>query len=168
MNIVIRPETETDHSAIYAVTKLAFAGMPYAGGNEPEIVDLLRREGVLTISLVAQLDDQIVGHIAFSPAISGNGPDRWFALGPLSVHPAVQRMGIGSRLVMTGLNALYEAGAAGCVLVGSPAYYMRFGFVNVPQLAPKGEPDEYYFVKLIRGKMPSEPVGFHAAFYTEG
>jgi putative acetyltransferase len=168
MNVAIRPETESDHTVIFEVTRRAFAGKPYSDGTEPHIVDGLRNANALTLSLVAQLGDQIVGHVAFSPAISAKGTMGWYALGPLSVHPTVQRSGIGSSLVLAGLNALNDMAAAGCVLVGNPTYYVRFGFVNAPRLAPNGEPGEYYCVKLLRGKMPDEPLGFHPAFYSDG
>jgi putative acetyltransferase len=163
-SITIRAERETDHSAIDEVLRLAFEGMPYAEGDEAELVRTLRCEGALFLSLLAELDGEVVGHIAFSPARTGATSADWFALGPLAVLPQYQHSGLGSKLVKAGLDTLSGYGAAGCILVGHPQYYTRFGFIAAPELAPPGQPAEFFFIKLLCGELPGQPIDFHEAF----
>src|SRR5690606_20299677 len=111
-----------------ALTAAAFAGVPYASGTEPAIIAALRAAGALRLSLVAAEGQELLGHVAFSPVIIGGRDRGWLGLGPLSVRPDRQRRGIGSALVRTGLERLRRDGAGGCVLLGDPAYYRRFGF----------------------------------------
>ena len=94
------------------------------------MIDQLRRDGDLTLSLVAEVDGQIVGHVAFSPATIGDASKDWFGLGPVAVSPDVQKQGIGQRLIKEGLAQLRAQGALGCLLTGDPNYYSRFGFVG--------------------------------------
>ena len=94
--IVIRPETPADIAAIRDVTDRAFAGHPYSEGTEATIVDALRSQHGLAISLVAERDGRILGHVAFSPASAADRSPGWYALGPLSVEPRVQGQGIGA------------------------------------------------------------------------
>jgi putative acetyltransferase len=160
----IRPERQHDHAAISRVISEAFSGMPYADGNEAELVETLRRENALVVSLVAELDGAVVGHVAFSPADASDGAPGWYALGPVAVLPAHQRTGIGSKLIRAGLRALIERGASGCILVGNPAYYERFGFKRSPSNAPSGEPAEFFMVKTLAQSAPDGPIRFHEAF----
>lgn len=125
----VREEAAGDRDAIRTLTTAAFADQPHSDGAEAAIVDALRADGDLILSLVAVAADGIVGHAAFSPVtVEGLRSDGWVALGPLSVAPASQRRGVGSRLVRDGLARLRATGARGCVLVGDPGYYARFGF----------------------------------------
>lgn len=164
MAISIRPEREGDRAAIYGVTKRAFARMPYAAGDEQDLIDRLRCSGALALSLVAEKDGVIVGQISFSPGIAADGSSGWYALGPVSVEPELKNQGIGSQLVHAGLAWLREHGAAGCVLVGNPTYYGRFGFRLHPELAPAGDHAEYFQVLAIGAAEPNVSVGFHSAF----
>ena len=123
----IREERPGDEAAIRALTAAAFEGMAFSAGTEPAIIDALRRDGDLTLSLVAE-EGGIVGHVAFSGVAVGAETSGWFGLGPVSVRPARQRCGIGTALIERGLSDLRERGAKGCVLIGDPAYYGRFGF----------------------------------------
>jgi len=116
----IRREAEGDASAIREITFAAFEGKAYAEGDEHELVDHLRSDGALAISLVAEIEGRIVGHAAFSPAVASDGSGGWFALGPVSVAPGHQRAGIGSSMIRAGLEELRRAGAAGCILTGDP------------------------------------------------
>ncbi len=161
---IIRPEVETDTQAIREITRAAFEPMPFAAGDEHELIDTLRARSRLYLSLVAEWQGQVVGHIAFSRATTDDQSAHWFALGPVSVTPSLQGMGIGAALVEAGLNALAADGAAGCILTGDPDYYAQFGFVLAPELAPAGEPAEYFQVKLIHGSLPSGKIHFDAAF----
>jgi putative acetyltransferase len=118
----IRPEQPGDADAIRAVQEAAFP-TPAEGA----LVDALRRSGRLTLSLVAVAHDQIVGHVAFSP-ITVTGREVGHGLAPLAVLPGRQRQGIGGRLVREGLEWCRKSGVPFVVVLGSPAYYGRFGF----------------------------------------
>lgn len=159
----IRPERASETKAIRHVIDSAFLGMPYADGDEAELVEKLRSQNALSLSLVAECEGHIVGHVAFSPAQAAS-PSGWYALGPVAVLPAHQGRGIGSALIRTGLRALLELEASGCILTGNPAYYTRFGFAVSRESAPPGEPSEFFMVKLLRGKLPAGPIRFHGAF----
>lgn len=121
----IRPETVADRQAIDGINADAFGRQA-----EADLVRRLRREGALLLSLVAERDRQLLGHIAFSRAhLAGAGTRQdVVALGPMAVIPAFQRKGIGSQLVRAGLNALGAAGHELIFVLGHPAYYPRFGF----------------------------------------
>lgn len=164
-DIVIRPEQDADRSQIHDLTRRAFAPMPFAAGDEQDLIDALRNAGALTCSLVAARDDRVVGHIAFSPAYPADGAPGWFALGPVSVEPNLQGQAIGSALIHAGLEWLLEAKAAGCILTGNLAYYRRFGFVSRPDLAPPSEPAEYFMVLPMGCGSPSSVISFHPLFH---
>lgn len=164
----MRRESPADADAIRRVTFEAFESMPFAGGNEHELVDALRAAGALVVSLVAELDERVVGHIAFSPARAADGSSGWYALGPVSVLPAYQRSGIGSALIRAGLQEISALGAIGCILTGNPDYYSRFGFERAPNLAPPAEPAEYFMVRTAGAADQSGPFSFHEAFYGAG
>jgi putative acetyltransferase len=131
------------------------------------LVDRLREDGALAISMVAVIEDRIVGHVAFSPASAADGSKGWFALGPVSVEPARQAVGIGSSLIRAGLEELRRTGAAGCILTGDPEYYGRFGFELAPDVAPPGQPKEYFQVVVLNGPPPRSIVRFLPAFETK-
>ncbi len=160
----IRRERSGDSEAIGELITSAFLGMPYADGDEAELVEALRTQSALSVSLVAELNGAIVGQVAFSPALAPGGVPGWYALGPVAVLPALQRGGIGSTLVRSGLKVISEIGAVGCILTGDPAYYRRFGFVQSPESAPPGEPSEFFMVELLRGQLPLGSIHFHEAF----
>ena len=163
----IRNERKSDHVAIRSVTENAFRDMPYADGDEQDVIERLRAAGALALSLVAVLDRAIVGHIAFSPARVA-GPTRpWFALGPVSVAPAYQHQGVGSALIKRGLSTVRELGALGCILTGNPDYYRRFGFELSPQNVPQNESEEFFMLKLFSATRPTGAFEFDEAFYGE-
>ncbi|MCA1967557.1 MAG: N-acetyltransferase [Rhizobium sp.] len=161
----IRPEAPGDEAAIGALTAAAFAGHPHSDGSEPQIIERLRRLGKLTLSLVAEDDGQIVGHVAFSPVTLSGGEGGWYGVGPISVAPDRQKSGIGSALMREGLAKLEAHGASGCALVGEPAYYNRFGFIARPELTTTGVEPEYFLVLPLHGEVPSGMVRFHPAFF---
>ncbi|MDR1450199.1 MAG: N-acetyltransferase [Propionibacteriaceae bacterium] len=165
--VTIREETPDDVRTIIAVTEAAFrdSGLP-GERNEQHIFAALREAGDLTISLVAEQDSQIVGHIAFSPATISDGTAGWHTLGPLSVLPEFQRQGVGSALVRKGLVQLKELGASGSVLVGNPDYYPRFGFIHRDDLGYDGIPPEVVFALSFNGQYPTGAVSDHPAFQT--
>lgn len=138
--------------------------MPYAGGDEQDLIDKLRDGGALAISLVAEHDGTIVGHIAFSPAYPADGAPGWFALGPVSAEPGLQHRGIGSALIGHGIALLRQRNAAGCVLTGNPAYYRRFGFLPFPALCPEGQPTQFFQILPLRISTPGSVIAFHPLF----
>ncbi len=162
--VTIRPEAAGDEPAIHRLTEAAFKNMAFSEGKEPRIVDRLRRDGDLALSLVAEDADRIVGHIAFSPVSIVGGTKEWFGLGPVSVWPELQRSGIGSALIRRGIADLSQRGARGIVLLGDPHYYGRFGFEHVPELTYPGPPPQYFQALLLDGDMPSGEVTYPLAF----
>lgn len=166
--MIIRPETPKDFDAIRTINTEAFADHPFSQHTEHLIVNALRDAGALTISLVAQDDGLVVGHIAFSPAMIDGEDLNWFTLGPIAVSPARQRQGIGSRLIEAGIEALRQRGANGCLLVGDPAYYLRFGFRHSLSLTVEHVPPEYFMCLPLAGEIPHGAVTHHAAFYVTG
>ncbi len=109
-----------------------------------------------------------MGHIAFSPIAISDGAQGWFGLGPVSVLPEYQRMGIGKALIREGLARLKKLGAKGCCLVGHPEYYPKFGFINVAGLAHEGVPPEAFFALSFDGSYPQGTVTFHKGFEAVG
>jgi predicted N-acetyltransferase YhbS len=168
MTIELRPERPGDEDAIHAVTTAAFLEAPHTGHTEQFIVRELRRSGQLTVSLVAVLDGAVIGHVAISPVTIDDGTPGWFGLGPVSVTPSQQGLGIGSRLVREALQRLRAMGGSGCVLVGEPAYYERFGFRAEPRLALPGVPAQYFQALRLAGAMPAGVVTFASAFEAKG
>lgn len=162
--MLIRPETVADLEAIRQVNLQAFAEHPVSQQTEHLIVDALRDDGALALSLVAVLDDVVVGHIAFSPAAVGEDASGWLLVGPLAVLPRLQGRGIGSALVSAGLTESRSAGALGCVLVGEPAFYGRFGFTRCRSAVCEGVPGEYLQCVTFAGREPVGTVVAHPAF----
>ena len=162
--ITIRKETDADVRAITEVTEAAFQTMEISDHTEQFIVTALRKAGALTVSLVAELDGRVVGHIAFSPITMSDGTADWYGMGPVSVLPQVQRKGIGKALVQEGLSQLKGLKARGCCLVGHPEYYRKFGFQNTPELGLEGVPPEVFFALSFDGYVPRGSVSFHDAF----
>lgn len=162
--IAIRPERPGDEATIHRLTEAAFRGMPFSEGDEQHLVDALRRDGDLALSLVAEDGARIVGHIAFSRVTIGDGTPDWYDLGPVSVWPELHKQGIGSALIRQGIATLRENGAAGIVLLGSPDYYGRFGFRHEPQLRYPGPPPEYFQCLVLRGELPAGEVTYAPAF----
>ncbi|MBE1285612.1 MAG: GNAT family N-acetyltransferase [Rhodobacteraceae bacterium] len=161
----IREEQAGDAPAIHEITRLAFDGAEHSDGSEPGIVDGLRRAGALTLSLVAETEGQLTGHVAFSPVTIGRVEQGWFGLGPVSVLPAFQAQGIGSALIRDGLERLRASGASGCVVLGEPDYYSRFGFVRDARVTFDGVPPEYFMVLVLQGAAPAGAVTYHPSFY---
>ena len=166
--IVIRDETKADVAVITEVTVAAFATLEISNHTEQFIIQALRSARALTLSLVAEVDGRVVGHIAFSPVVISDGTKNWYGLGPLSVLPEYQRRGIGKALMQEGLSRLKKLGAKGCCLVGHPQYYRRFGFENVTGLAHEGVPQEVFFALSFDGHFPRGDVMFHEGFKANG
>ncbi len=163
-SVRIRPERPADAAAIAGLIERAFAGVPHSSHTEHAIVRELRRAGALAVSLVAEREGALVGHIAFSRVAVEDGTANWYGLGPLAVEPRFQRQGIGAALVRAGLSELRGLGAAGCVVLGDPSYYGRFGFGHVPLLTYPGPPPECFMAAVFAGAVPRGTVAYHAAF----
>ncbi len=163
--MIIRPERADDIDAIRTLTETAFKTAPHADGTEHIIIDRLRAAGALTLSLVAEADGVVVGHVALSPVSISDGSPDWYGLGPIAVDPARQGEGIGSKLVREGLSQLKALGAAGCVLLGNPTYYGRFGFAADPKLTLDGVPQEYFMHVAFSPVYGGGTVSYHPGFY---
>ena len=168
MNINIRNETSADLPAIEAVTICAFLNAPHTSHTEQFIVSALRKAGLLTISLVADAEGTVIGHVAVSPVSISDGASGWFGLGPISVMPKHQRCGVGSRLMHEALRILREQRASGCVLLGEPEYYNRFGFQADPNLILPDVSPEYFQVISLDSSRPHGTVSYHEAFKARG
>jgi putative acetyltransferase len=166
--IVIRNETPDDVDAITEVTIAAFKTLAISQQTEQFIVEALRGAKALTLSLVAEMDGRVVGHIAFSPVTLSDGTPNWYGLGPVSVLPEHQRRGIGKTLIEEGLLRLKDLNARGCCLVGHPEYYRKFGFKNESGLVHEGVPSEVFFALSFDGHVPHGTVTFHEAFKADG
>ena len=162
--VIIRNETNSDIDAISKVTIDAFENLAISNHTEQFIINALRDANVLTISLVAEVDEKVVGHIAFSPVTISDGATGWYGLGPVSVLPEYQKKGIGKSLISEGLSLLKKLGGQGCVLVGHPDYYKRLGFRNIPALVHEGVPPEVFFALPFTEKVPQGIVEFHEGF----
>lgn len=168
-SITIRPEAPDDYRTIDSILQAAFAGEPHSQQNEGAMVRALRRDGALSLALVAEVEGEVVGHAAVSPVrIEGRATD-WYGLGPLAVLPKHQRHGLGAALVTRALEKLRSRGAAGWVVLGDPAYYSRFGFAPATSLVLPGVPAEYFQAMLITGEaMPCGVVSYHPALMGVG
>jgi putative acetyltransferase len=151
MSVTIRPENDKDREAIWNVNKAAFGG-----DAEANLVDELRVGGFVEISLVAEVDDQIVGHILFSRVTINTpvGTVEAVSLAPMAVVPSHQRRGIGSKLVEAGLETCREKGHKIVLVLGHADFYPRFGFsaeLARPFENPFGSGDVWMARELLPG-----------------
>ena len=151
--ILIRDEVPDDVADICDVTVAAFESMEISNQTEQFVIDALCTVNALTLSLVAEVNGQVAGHIAFSPVTISDGTDNWYGPGPVSAFPAYQRKGIGSALIEEGLSRLKYLGAKGCCLVA-------LGFPRVP--------DEFFFALSFRYPVVQGDVAFHEGFKATG
>jgi putative acetyltransferase len=160
----IRPEQTGDIGTIAAVTRAAFLDHPHSNQTEHFIIAALRAANALTLSLVAEVDGQVVGHIAFSPVTISDSRPGWYGLGPISVLPEKQNRGIGKSLIESGLSQLRADKAQGCVVVGDPAYYRHFDFRHSDTLTYPDLPAEYFLVLPFQAVSAQGIVSYHPAF----
>ena len=160
----IRREHAGDETAIFKLTTEAFEPMEYSDGSEPHIVNKLRADGDLALSLVAVNGKEIVGHVAFSSVTINGEDDRWFGLGPISVAVEHQRLGIGKKLIDEGLGLLKSNGANGCVLIGDPAYYSRMGFLSDGKITYRDVPNEFVQWLSLGEAVPRGEIEYRPAF----
>ena len=162
--MIIRKETTSDIEAITLVTIAAFKTLPISNNTEQFIIKALRAAGALSLSLVAEIQGRVVGHIAFSPVTISDGSKQWYGLGPVSVLPDYHKQGIGKSLIDEGLSLLKDMGSKGCALVGDPEYYKRFGFRNYSELIHDGVPREVFLVLPFTKMVPQGAIVFHEGF----
>lgn len=164
--MLIRNESRSDRAAIHAVNTAAFETP-----SEAELVNALREQAQPIVSLVAEMQDRIVGHILFSPVVlPGFSHLKIMGLAPMAVIPDYQRSGVGSALVRTGLEQCRKLGCGAVVVLGHPGYYPRFGFhpaadasVGCEYEAP---PEAFMLLELEPGYLSGAAgtVRYHAAF----
>jgi putative acetyltransferase len=164
VRVALRPETAADAEAIDAVVRAAFER-----AGEAAIVERLRRDGALVLSLVACVDGVVVGHVALSPVVIAGAAGRALGLGPLAVVPALQRCAIGARLVEEALASARASGAGAVVVLGDPAYYTRFGFVAAARHRlhfPAAPDDAFMAAEMVPGALAEAcgVVRYHDAF----
>lgn len=164
MQVIIRAEGPADALAIHHVTETAFRSAARTSHTEAFIVRALRAAGELAVSLVAETGGAVIGHVAVSPVRIEGAHDGWYGLGPLSLLPRHQGQGIGAQLTRQALDALRARGARGCVVLGNPAYYMRFGFRTEARLVLPGVPASHFMAITLRDPTPSGVVAYSAAF----
>lgn len=165
-NLIIRREAERDRSGVHTVNALAFERE-----DEANLVDVLREQADPYLSLVAEEDGRIVGHILFTPVvITGHSDCQLMGLGPMAVLPERQRAGIGSQLVTSGLAACKELGYGAVVVLGHPWFYPKYGFAPASRHGIDCEydvsDDVFMAVELIPGylRSVSGTVVYHDAF----
>jgi putative acetyltransferase len=163
--MTIRDEQVGDEHEVDRIITAAFANHPHSDQREGWIVKRLRADNALTLSLVADNDGQPAGHIAFSLVQISGASAGWHGLGPVAVRPEWQRQGIGSALINAGLERLRELGSNGCVVLGDPEFYERFGFRSDPRLWLAGVPPELFLILPLHDVIPEGRVDYHPAFF---
>jgi len=167
----LRDEDAADVEAIDALTRAAVADHPFGQQTEHLIVRRRRAADALSLSLVASQDGAPIIHAASPPVGFDGRIGGWLGLGPLSVAPRWQRRGVGSALVRSGLRRLAERGAAGCVVLGDPAYFGRFGFAPQPGSLLPGVPAGHFMALAMPGTadtLPAGTVAYRPAFKAAG
>lgn len=164
----IRDDADEESEDIARLLDAAFSGHPHSRGAEAAIVSALRKDRTLSASFVAESNGEIIGYAAASPVAISNRTG-WFGLGPVAVLPARQNSGFGHALVSAVLARLRaSSGAEGCVVVGDPEYYARFGFAAIAGLTVDGVPPQYVLAQAFgTADSPSGLVVYHAAFGAE-
>ena len=165
--MIVRPATPADHAAIDLLTRAAFADVPGAGDYEIAVIAGVRAEGAVVVELVADRDGKVVGHVLFS-RMTSTPPAFIAALGPVAVAPAIQRAGVGSALIVEGLDVCRRAGAVGASVVGHVDYYPRFGFSRaaaLPLASPYAAFPGFMALDLVPGGLAGiRAVAYPAAF----
>jgi putative acetyltransferase len=159
IRVILRDERPEDVAAIHLVNEEAFGR-----GEEARLVELLRSKGGILLSLVAAIDERIVGHILFTPTrlSSGTQEAQGAGLGPMAVLPDLQRNGIGGKLIREGTERMRSRGCPFIVVLGHPDYYPRFGFAPARRFGVRCEwdvPDEAFLLLPLDGFRPLDKPG---------
>lgn len=163
-DVDLRNQTAQDAATIRQLIIAAFATAAHRCGREQDIMEALWTADAATVALVADSAEGLVGQVACSPVTIAGRSGSWFGLGPLAVRPDRQGQGIGSALVRAALQRLHLRQAAGCVLVGDPAFYARFGFGPAAPLCLPGVSAPHFLALPFRDGPPAGVVAFHPAF----
>ncbi len=155
--MLIRQETESDYDKVYQVVKKAFSRAQHSDGNEQDLVVALRKSDAFLpeLSLVAEVDGDVVGHILFTK--NRIGSHTGLSLAPLSVSPEFQRQGIGMALIKEGHRIAKELGYAYSVVLGSERYYPKAGYLPASQFgikAPFDVPDHNFMAICLQDVCP--------------
>jgi len=161
-SLTIRTENPCDYDRVVKLTEEAFADLEISDHNEGKLVEKLRRSPnfIDELSLVAELDGQVIGHILFTPILIVNGAEKFesLVLAPVSVLPEFQKMGVGGQLIRAGHQKALELGFYSAILLGHPQYYPRFGYkpaskwgIKSPILLPSD--DVFMAVELKEGAL---------------
>lgn len=161
----VRPETEGDEGSIGEVIAAAFADASHTDGDEAALVERLRAAGDLALSLVAEDEEGIIGHIAFSPLTVGGSSEGWMQLAPLSVVKQWRGEGVARSLIVRGIAELRERGAGGIGVLGEPALYEKFGFGEAPGMILPADQQPFYRALVLHGERPRGEVRYAEGFY---
>lgn len=162
--MLIRQERPSDAPVIARIVERAFRDHPYSMGTEAEIIRNLRASSALTVSLVVEVSNLVRGHIAASAVQIDGRTVNWHGIGPVAVDPTTQGAGLGSVLIRECISELRKLGAAGCVVLGEPAFYSRFGFKPTAGLTYPGPPAEHFMALPFGSPVLQGVVNYHAAF----
>ena len=164
--MLIRAEKESDRDTVHTVNISAFETQ-----SEADLVDALRQQAQPVVSLVAEENGELVGHIMFSPVSLSDHPNlKVMGLAPMAVVPVHQRTGIGSALVRAGLDQCKQLDFVAVVVLGHPEYYHRFGFSPSSQFGIGSEydvPEEVFMAMELQPEALSGKTGrvrYHPAF----
>ncbi len=164
MSWTVREERPGDEVAIHAMTRRAFEGHPFSDGDEADVIDRLRKDGDLLLSLVAEDEGTIIGQVTYSTARLSNGEDGWMVIGPICVEPARRGEGIGRALMDAGEQAMKARGVKGITVLGDPQIYGRFGYVRHTPMTLAGELGEFLQVKSFGAPIPAATLTYAPAF----
>jgi putative acetyltransferase len=163
--MTIRDERTGDEHEVDQIISTAFANHHHSDQREGWIVKRLRAGNALTMSLVADENGRLVGHLAFSAVQIDGASAGWHGLGPVAIWPEWQRQGIGSALIRAGLERLRDLSSNGCVVLGEPKFYERFGFLTDSRLRLEGVSPEFFLVLPFYNVIPAGRVDYHPAFF---
>lgn len=156
--MLIRQETQADYEVVYELVAEAFATAEHSDGTEQDLVASLRKSGAFVpeLSIVAEIDGELAGHILFTKVKVGS--DEVLALAPLAVKPKFQRQGVGTALIAKGHEIAAKLGYQYSLVLGSNTYYPRAGYIPATQLGietPEGfPPDNFMAVRLLKNAKP--------------
>lgn len=164
MSWIIREEQPGDAAAIRAMMLAAFDGHPYSDGDEADVIERLRADHDLELSLVASEGGDVLGQVTYSAAQLSNGEQGWMVLGPVAVAPAAQGRGIARALMEAGEAAMRARGAKGITVLGDPVFYAKFGYLQHTPMTLAGELGAYLQVKSFGALIPAAAISYAPAF----